>query len=413
MKAIIISIGDEILIGQVVNSNASFIAAKLNTIGIQVIKILTVGDDEEDILNAFNEHYHKADIILVTGGLGPTHDDITRTAVSKFFKTKLVKSYEARKYVEEFLEKRNRPWNDAAENQTLVPEGAKVIPNKYGTAAGEFFERDDRYFIVMPGVPYEMESMIEDFIIPFFKQKKTDRYIVHRTLMTTGIPESELASRLGNIGDFLRGAKLAFLPSPTGVRLRISALGSKREECEARIQEIESHIRNKAEKFIYGVDDNSLEEVLGKILVEHNLKIAVAESCTGGMISHKLTNIPGSSRYFERGLIAYSNQSKIDILHIPKDMIEKSGAVSKDVAMAMAQGIRQIAGTDIGLSTTGIAGPAGGSPEKPVGLVWVGYSDTNETTAHKFNFGDGRLRVKERATQAAMDYVRRKILKIV
>jgi nicotinamide-nucleotide amidase len=196
------------------------------------------------------------------------------------------------------------------------------------------------------------------------------------------------------------------------VRLRITISGTGKNQCENKIQTIESHIREKANKFIYGVDEESLEEVLGRILAERKLTIAIAESCTGGMIAHKITNVPGSSRYFERAIVAYSNQSKINQLHVPKELIEKHGAVSKEVAEAMALGIRQNAGTDIGISTTGIAGPTGGTGEKPVGLVWIGYSDANETIAQKFNFGDGRLRVKERASQTAIDLVRRKILKI-
>ena len=412
MKAIVISIGDEILIGQVLNTNAAYISEKLNSVGIEAARILTVGDDEVEILNAFKEYYSRYDIIIVTGGLGPTQDDVTRSAVCKFFDLKLISSKEVRHNVEEFLKKRNRNWSDAAENQTLFPAGAKVIPNKYGTAAGEFFERDTKYFIVLPGVPYEMESMMEDFVIPFFLEIKMNRYILHRTLMTTGIAESELAGRLGNLDNILQGAKLAFLPSPTGVRLRITISGTGKNQCENKIQTIESHIREKANKFIYGVDEESLEEVLGRILAERKLTIAIAESCTGGMIAHKITNVPGSSRYFERAIVAYSNQSKINQLHVPKELIEKHGAVSKEVAEAMAFGIRQNAETDIGISTTGIAGPTGGTQEKPVGLVWIGYSDAKETIALKFNFGDGRLRIKERASQAAMDFVRRKILKI-
>jgi len=412
MNATIISIGDEILIGQVLNTNAAYIAEKLNSVGIEAARILTVGDDEVEILNAFKENYSRYDIIIVTGGLGPTQDDVTRSAVCKFFDLKLLSSNEVRINVEEFLKKRNRKWSDAAENQTLFPAGAKVIRNKYGTAAGEFFESDNKYFIVLPGVPYEMESMMEDFVIPFFLEIKMNRYILHRTLMTTGIAESELAGRLGNLDNILQGAKLAFLPSPTGVRLRITISGTGKNQCENKIQTIESHIREKANKFIYGVDEESLEEALGRILVERKLTIAIAESCTGGMIAHKITNVPGSSRYFERAIVAYSNQSKINQLHVPKELIEKHGAVSKEVAEAMAFGIRQDAGTDIGISTTGIAGPTGGTGEKPVGLVWTGYSDANETIAQKFNFGDGRLRIKERASQAAMDFVRRKILKI-
>lgn len=412
MNATIISIGDEILIGQVLNTNAAYIYEKLNSVGIEVARILTVGDDEVEILNSFKGNYPRYDVVIVTGGLGPTQDDVTRSAVCKFFDLKLISSNEVRHNVEEFLKKRNRKWSDAAENQTLFPAGAKVIPNKYGTAAGEFFERDTKYFIVLPGVPYEMESMMEDFVIPFFREIKMNRYILHRTLMTTGIAESELAGRLGNLDNILQGAKLAFLPSPTGVRLRITISGTGKNQCENKIQTIESHIREKANKFIYGVDEESLEEVLGKILAERKLTIAIAESCTGGMIAHKITNVPGSSRYFERAIVAYSNQSKINQLHVPKELIEKHGAVSKEIAEAMALGIRQNAGTDIGISTTGIAGPTGGTGKKPVGLVWIGYSDANETIALKFNFGDGRLRIKERASQAAMDFIRRKILKI-
>jgi len=412
MKAIIISIGDEILIGQVLNTNAAYISEKLNGVGIEVSRILTVGDDEYEILKAFKEYYSRYDIIVVTGGLGPTHDDVTRSAVCKFFAVKLVSSNEVRNNVEEFLKKRNRKWSDAAENQILFPAGAKVIPNKYGTAAGEFFERDNKYFIVLPGVPYEMESMMEDFVVQFFRDKKMDRYILHRTLMTTGIAESELATRLGNLDNILQGAKLAFLPSPTGVRLRITISGTNKNQCENRIQTIETYIREKANKFIYGVDEESLEEVLGKILTERKLTIAIAESCTGGMIANKITNVPSSSSYLERAVTTYSNQSKIDLLNVPKNLIEMCGAVSKEVAEAMALGIRQNAGTDIGISTTGIAGPTGGTQEKPVGLVWIGYSDANKSSAQKFNFGDGRIRIKERTSQAAMEIVRRIILKI-
>jgi len=412
MKAVIISIGDEILIGQVVNTNAAFISEKLNSIGIEIIKIITVGDVEEEIINSFQEHYGKADIIIVTGGLGPTHDDVTRKAVCKFFNVKLVQSNEVRKYVKSFLQKRNRHWSKAAEDQTYIPEGAQVIPNKYGTAAGEFFSRNGKYFIVMPGVPYEMESMVEDFIIPYFKDKIKKNFILHRTLMTTGIPESVLSSKLGDINKILKGEKLAFLPSPSGVRLRITVKGLNKKECKKKIEQIEKNIRSKIQSYIYGVDDEQLEEIVGKLLTSRKLKIAVAESCTGGLIANKITNVPGSSVYFDRGLVTYSNKSKIQLLNVAENMIKKHGAVSKEVAKAMAQNIRQLANVDIGISTTGIAGPTGATPNKPIGLVWIGYSDKNETRAIKFYFGDNRLRVKERAAQAAMDLIRRKILKI-
>lgn len=412
MNAVIISIGDEILIGQVLNTNAAFIAEKLNCVGIEVSRVVTVGDNVGEILNTLKECYSRYDVLMLTGGLGPTHDDVTRTAICKLFNVKLAPSLEARKTVETFLQQRNRKWTEAAENQTLIPEGAKCIPNKFGTAAGELFEQDNKYFIVMPGVPYEMESMMNDFVVPFFRLQKTDKFILHRTLMTTGISESEIAKLLGNINELIKGEKLAFLPSPTGVRLRITVTDEEKNKCNFKLNTIESFIRQKVGKYIYGVDDQELEAILGEILIERNLKIAIAESCTGGLIANKLTNISGSSRYIDRVVVTYSNQSKIDLLHISKELINMCGAVSKEVAEAMALGIRQTSDTDIGISTTGIAGPTGGTSTKPVGLVWIGYSDINETTAVKFNFGEGRIRVKERAAQAALEIVRRKLLNI-
>ncbi len=300
----------------------------------------------------------------------------------------------------------------AAEDQARVPRGSIAIPNNYGTAPGMLFERDNSYFLALPGVPYEMESMVDHFVIPHFQKKASGMVIRQKTLKTTGISESSLANRLGNLEELLQGARLAFLPAPTGVRLRITVVEKEATQAEQKLRSTENRIRAKAEKYIYGVDDEELEHVIGKILTGRKLKIAVAESCTGGMLSHRITNVPGSSNYFERGVVTYSNVSKIEMLGVPKDIIERCGAVSKEVAEAMASGIRTIAKTDIGLSTTGIAGPAGGTPEKPAGLVWVGYADAHDTLALKFLFPDERLRFKERASQAALELVRRKLLQI-
>ncbi|HTK82031.1 MAG TPA: competence/damage-inducible protein A [Bacteroidota bacterium] len=412
MKAIIISIGDEILIGQVINTNAAFISSKLNSVGIEVDTVLTVGDTEEAILKGFRESASGHDLVVVTGGLGPTHDDITRTAVCKFFQTKLVSSQEARRDIETFLAARARPWSDAAEDQTLIPQGATVMPNRHGTAPGEFFEREGRYFIVMPGVPQEMEGMMNDFVVPFFRQHPTGGHILHLTLNTTGIPESTLASRLGNIEELLRGEKLAFLPSTGGVRMRITVSGSDMKKCEQKLSSIEASIREKAGKYIFSAGDISLEAAVGELLQSRGLKLAVAESCTGGLLADKITNVPGSSAYFERGIVAYSNASKADLLHVANELIKAHGAVSKEVAEAMAIGIRSVAGVDIGVSTTGIAGPSGGTESKPVGTVWIAYSDAKETVALKLNLGSDRLRIKERASQAALELVRRKVLNL-
>jgi nicotinamide-nucleotide amidase len=294
----------------------------------------------------------------------------------------------------------------------MVPRGCTVIPNKHGTAPGMLFDRDKKQLIVMPGVPYEMESMMAEFVIPYFKKKRVGRVILHRTLKTTGIPESFLAERLGNLKELLGDATLAFLPTPLGVRLRITVVDLDSDAAAKRLGEVEQRIRKKAEKYIYGIDDEELEHIVGRLLSERKLRIALAESCTGGLIANRMTNVPGSSDYFERGVVVYSNASKSEILGVPAELIEEHGAVSREVAEAMADGVRRAARTDIGISTTGIAGPTGGTPEKPVGLVWVGYSDAKESLALRFQFGDERLRFKERASQAALELIRRRLLKI-
>jgi len=412
LNAEIITIGEELLIGQVVNTNQAYLAEKLNSIGISVGRMTTVGDEEAPILAVFEDAWSRADVVIATGGLGPTHDDITKKVVCKFFETDLVANIEVRKHIEVLMSRRNIAWTPAAEEQTMMPRKAKLIPNPIGTAAGFRFEENGRYFFVLPGVPYEMKEMIDQSVIPFLETKVTGSVIRHLTVRTTGIAESVLAQQLGNIDEILQGARLAFLPSATGVRMRITVHDTNAGSADRRITEIDQHIRARVQKYIYGTGDEELEEVLGRILTERKLTIAVAESCTGGLIADRITNVSGSSNYFERGVIAYSNRSKTELLGIPKELLDRHGSVSKEVAEAMAAGVRRTAGTDIGISTTGIAGPTGGTPEKPVGLVWIGYSDAHETLALKFNFGDNRIRTKERAAQAAMELVRRRNLKI-
>jgi nicotinamide-nucleotide amidase len=412
MKAAVIAIGDELLIGQVINSNASFIAEKLNAAGISVEKMITIGDDEDVIVKTLDRSLSEHDVLCLTGGLGPTHDDVTRAAICKFFKTDLISNEEALENVRRIIKRRNVPLTKLNEEQALVPRGCDVMQNSHGTAPGYFFHREGKHVAVMPGVPHEMKVMMERYVTPYFQQHPVGQVIRHRTLRTTGIPESFLFQQLGNLDDLLEGAKLAFLPGPTGVRLRISVKEKDETTANNKLHRVEERIRKKAAKYIYGVEDEELEQVLGRMLTERKLTIAVAESCTGGLITDKITDVPASSNYFERGIISYSNQSKIDNLRVPKELIETYGAVSSEVAKAMAEGVRQLAGTDIGISSTGIAGPTGGSAEKPVGLVWIGYSDRNETLAVKFNFGDDRRRVKERAAQAALELVRRRLLKI-
>jgi nicotinamide-nucleotide amidase len=415
MRAEILSIGDELLIGQVINTNQAYIAEQLNGVGVAVAQMTTVGDHEGPILQAFEQALARHEIVVVTGGLGPTHDDVTRTAVCKFFQTDLVVNEEALQRIRRFFERRGVAPRKINEDQALVPRGCTVIDNLEGTAPGYLFEREGRYFIVMPGVPFEMKAMVDAFVVPFLARHPSGTVIRHRTLKTTGIGESFLAEQIGDVGAILSpdsGATLAFLPSPLGTRLRISVRAVSLKDAEEKIERVEQKIRARASKYIYGVDGEELEEVLGGILTERKLTLSVAESCTGGLISDRITNVPGSSNYFERGVITYSNESKVGELDVPSALIQEHGAVSREVAEAMAAGVRAKSGTDIGLSTTGIAGPSGATVEKPVGLVWIGYADERETLALRFYFGEDRRRVKERASQAALELVRRKLLKI-
>ncbi len=412
MKSEIITIGDELLIGQIINTNQAYIAGKHNTVGVGVERMTTVGDDMQEILAAFGEAWKRCDVIIVTGGLGPTHDDITKKAVCTFFETDLVPNSEIRKQIETLIQKWNRQWSASYEEQTMFPRKATLVPNPVGTAGGMLFEQDNKYFFVLPGVPDEMKAMMDQTIISYLSQKVMGSVIRHRTLRTSGIPESLLANQLGNLDELLQGARLAFLPSATGVRMRISFQAKDEATADALVREVENRIRAKVQKYIYGTDEEELEETVGRILTEKKLRIAVAESCTGGLIADKITDVSGSSNYFERGVITYSNQSKMDLLGVTEELIRLRGAVSKEVAEAMAAGVRRIAKTDIGISTTGVAGPTGGTAEKPIGLVWIGYSDSESTFAMRFHLGDQRRRVKERAAQAALELVRRRLLRI-
>jgi nicotinamide-nucleotide amidase len=409
MTAEILTIGDELLIGQVINTNQAYIAEQLNLINIRVARMTSVGDEMDEILQAFRSAWEGYDVVVVTGGLGPTHDDITKKAVCKFFDSDLVSSDQVRRHIQELWKRRNMQWTQSSEEQTMVPRKAELIENPVGTAAGFLFKEGLKRFIVLPGVPYEMKEMIDRSVIPLLSPLAGGLTIRHRTLRTTGIPESVLAERLGDIEALLQGAKLAFLPAPTGVRLRITVLDANPQLAEQRVREVEERIRTRAAKFIYGAEKEELEEVLGRILTDQKLTIAVAESCTGGCILDKLTNVSGSSAYLDRGLVTYSNRSKIELLGVPEDLLTTHGAVSKEVAEAMAGGVRRIAGTDIGLSTTGIAGPTGGTEEKPVGLVWIGFASGREIVAARHQFGGSRALIKERASQAALEMVRRKL----
>lgn len=414
MNAHIITVGDEILIGQTMNTNAAYIGSKLVEIQIDVKKTSVVADVREDIINEFKECWQKNDIVIVTGGLGPTHDDLTLPCIVEFFNTKLVHNEDVLKDIEKIFHKRGREVTKVNKEQALVPEIASVIRNPLGTAPGVWIEKDNKVFVAMPGVPFEMMNMMKIFVIPHLQEKFENKgsFTKMVNLQTTGIAESTLFERLGDMNELLGNAKMAFLPSQYGVKLRITVTEETEEEANGRLIEIEQKIRSKAGKYIYAKGEKNLEEVVANILTERGLTISIAESCTGGNVCNLLTNISGSSKFFERGVVSYSNGSKVEILKVDEDLISEQGAVSSEVAMQMAEGVRSISGTDIGLSITGILGPTGGSPNKPVGLVYFGLCDENLCTSKKMIFGDDRILNKQRATQAALDLVRRHLLGI-
>ena len=414
MKAEIITIGDEILSGQTMNTNAAFIGDILTRNYIDVTTATVVADKEEKIIEAFRNACGKNDIVLVTGGLGPTHDDLTLDCIVKYFNTELIKSEEVLRDIKNVFEKRNREVTSSNEEQAMVPKVSDVIRNHNGTAPGTWIEKDDKIFISMPGVPFEMEEMMRGYVIPRLTDEKLEytNNKVTKSLLTTGIPESYIFERLGNMDELLKGSTMAFLPSQYGVRLRITVDGDSSEGVQEKLSHIEQQIRAKVGQYIYGTENDTLEAVVGKLLSERDLRIAVAESCTGGLISSRITNISGSSEYFERGIITYSNAAKVENLKIDEDMIDQYGAVSMEVARLMAEGVKAVSGTDIGLAVTGIMGPGGATFNKPVGLVYIGYCDNKICTAREFRFGDGRIMNKERTSQAALDMLRRSLLGI-
>jgi len=414
MNAYIISIGDELLLGQTVNTNASFIGEKLSDLNLDVTKISVIGDDITEIKDEFKTAWNISDVVIVTGGLGPTHDDVTRKCVVEFFNTKLTFSEDVLSDIKAIFTKWGREVSDVNKDQAYVPEIAKVIRNEKGTAPGYWIEKDEKIFLVMPGVPYEMEGMMNSFAIPKLqKMNKEMKGSVKRLILnTTGIPESHLFEKLGDLNEILGEAKLAFLPNQYGVKLRITVRCDDVETVTNKLVEVEQKIRAKAGRFIFGKNGETLENVVGKLLEDRDLTISVAESCTGGSLANHLTNVSGSSKYFDRGVVSYSNASKVEILKVDEDVLIEHGAVSMEVAMQMADGVRSTSGTDIGVSTTGIMGPTGATTDKPVGLVYIGYCDEKVCTARKAIFGGDRLLNKQRTVQAALDLVRRQVLGI-
>ena len=361
------------------------------------------------ILDAFSRAWNDHQVVIVTGGLGPTHDDVTRRAVVEFFGTDLVEDAGVLEDIERLLRNRGRSLSPVHAGQALVPRGAAIIRNPLGTAPGFLFEREGKIFCALPGVPHEMMAMVDPTLISYLSGR-SGRVVRSLTLRTTGIVESALAEALGDPEQIAGGGTLAFLPSSRGVRLRVTVAAKDEADAQERLRAARDRIRSRAGEYIYAEGEVELEEVVGRELAARGETIAVAESCTGGLVAHRLTNIAGSSRYFMQGVVTYSDESKIRQLGVPGGIIERNGAVSEETARVMAERIRILAGTTYGLSTTGIAGPGGATPDKPVGLVWIGFSRSGDTRAFGYRFGEQRRVNKERAAQTAIDILRRILL---
>lgn len=408
MIAEIISIGDELLIGHTVNSNAAYLGKGLTTLGVDVKWITTVGDDAAELRTALGRALERSDVVIATGGLGPTHDDITKHVAADFFESEFIFKPEIVERLKRAFAKRGLPWSAVNENQGQVPEKAELLHNPVGTAPGLLFKQNEKRCFILPGVPSEMKAICEESVFPVLRA--TGRRIVIKTVRTTGVAESVLFERLGDVKKIEENVKVAFLPKRAGVDIRLTARGRDPEVCQQKIAEAVALVLERAGDFVYGFDDDEMEDVVARLLTERKKTVAVAESCTGGLLSDKLTNISGSSNYFERGVIAYSNEAKMQLLGVSEKTLVAHGAVSPEVAVAMAEGVRRISGADFGVSTTGIAGPTGGTKDKPVGLIFVGMATAERSCSERFLFTRDRLFNKGRFAQAALNMLRLELL---
>lgn len=413
MRASLLTVGDELLIGQVLNSNAQWIGSELTDLGLSVVHHLTVGDDAASIARSLDFLRPQSDVILIGGGLGPTHDDLTMEVLSKYFNIPLKYDAEWIALVTEYFKSRNRVMSENNKKQGYLLESATRIDNDCGTAAGQYFTHERTQYFVFPGVPHEMKSMMTRFVLPLLakQQTSTGEKILKKTLLTTGLGESALAQKCDPFVQKIKSmpqVTLAFLPSSTLVRLRLQMRASSAAD-EKEFGRLIEELKTQCGKDFYGFDPLTLEELLVRELGARGETVAVAESCTGGLVTHRLTQIPGSSAVVRGGLVPYQTEFKTSELGIPADLIARSGVVSEPVAAAMADNIRKKWNATYGVSTTGYLGPSGGDEHAIVGTVCVAVSSSGGTTARTFHFENNRERGKERASQSALDLLRREL----
>ncbi len=408
MNAEVLSVGTELLLGETTDTNATHISRRLAEAGIDVYYRGTVGDNFDRLVAALRAGVQRADLVIVTGGLGPTDDDITREAVAEVAGVALREDPEAVRSIRGFFEKRNRPWPPTNLKQAMVPERGQIIPNPHGTAPGLQIEIGNTRLVAVPGVPAEMEAMIDEQVMPLLlaRRGRVREFIKSRRLHVTGIGESALVELIRPSLEAQTDPTIAPCASAGEVTLRLTTKTRSEEEARARLDALEAELRRQIGHHVFGSEDDTLESVVGDLLRERGLTIATAESCTGGLIASRLTDVPGSSDYYVGGTVTYSNEEKVRSLGVPEALIEKRGAVSEQVARAMAEGCRRTTGADLAVAATGIAGPTGGTETKPVGLVYLALAAAAGTFGQEQRFHGSRTDVKWRTSQAALDMAR-------
>ena len=420
MTAEILTIGDEILIGQITNTNSVWIAQQLNQMGIKVVHMASVADDEAAIIKAFNDCLTRAQFVFITGGLGPTKDDITKKTFSKYFNSPLVIDKDVLADVSSFFLKRDKVVSQLNQNQALVPKDCFVIRNPNGTAPGMWIKKQNTVFISMPGVPYEMKALMLDTIIPKIKNENALPHIYHKTVLTQGIGESALAELIETWEDNLihKNIKLAYLPQPGIVRLRLSTSGNNLENLKTNVEDEIKNLNTLINKYIYGYENYgeetpSLQKIVSELLLQRNQTLALAESCTGGYLSSLFTALPGASNIFKGAIIPYTNTAKHQLLQVDESLFNTVGAVSKECVQQLAQNVLKKFNSTYSIAISGIAGPTGGTDEKPVGTIWVAVANQQKCLAFKFQFGDDRGRNIVMTSNAALNLLRKFILKEV
>lgn len=407
-----VSVGTELLLGQITDTNATYICRRLAECGIPVYFRQTVGDNFRRVQEAFRLAWSRAELVLFTGGLGPTEDDLTKEAVADALGAELVEDPESLAHLEQFFARRGRAMTPNQRRQALIPRGAQAIPNRWGTAPGVFWEVDGRVVVMVPGVPREMRGMVDEFVVPELQRRGWvgQDVIRSRVLRTVGIGEGQLEEMIRDL-IHTTNPTVAPLAHLGEVHLRITARGAP-DEVSRLLDQAEARLRDRLGDAVYGVDDETLDEAVAALLRESGLRVAVAESCTGGLVGERLTSVPGSSAYFVGGVVAYSNEAKSRLLRVPEELLERFGAVSAEVAEAMARGVRLEFGADVGLAVTGVAGPGGGTEAKPVGRVFLALADEHGARTVRADFGQepGREGVRRLASQAALNLLRRYLL---